>query len=473
MLAYSKTYDEFRRDINGGVIVSQIQLALNRDFSESEKKSFKVSLGSVKNALENVDIPPKAQVGLELNVPLTNKRIDFIIAGEDNKQQKNVVIVELKQWEKVKHTNMNDIVLLGTEEKVHPSWQAFTYGTTISNFNEYVEDNPVNIYTCCFLHDYDTNYTDEIKNEVYTEGLKKSPAFIGDEWVKFAKFIGGKIQKESDVNLLYEISNGRIKPSQLLVDCLADSLNGNSKIELIDQQRVVFSNLKQEIKKSLSTNKRKVIIVKGGAGTGKSLIALHLLGELHKQGKTAFYVAKSSYIKESYYKMLTRDIPNYQILRTLFRGSGDFHKENYNMDKQFDCLIVDEAHRLTKKTKVSFMYYGENQIQEIIHASRVSVFFIDETQQVDIKDYGTIENIEKAAEAEQAEVIEDEKYVLQTQFRCNGSDDYINWVESILYNKPIESFTSNMDYDIRIFDDLIEMQKEIKKNALFKISVAH
>ena len=463
MLAYSKTYDEFRRDINGGVIVSQIQSALNRDFSESEKKSFKVSLGSVKNALENVDIPPKAQVGLELNVPLTNKRIDFIIAGEDNKQQKNVVIVELKQWEKVKHTNMNDIVLLGTEEKVHPSWQAFTYGTTISNFNEYVEDNPVNIYTCCFLHDYDTNYTDEIKNEVYTEGLKKSPAFIGDEWVKFAKFIGSKIQKESDVNLLYEISNGRIKPSQLLVDCLADSLNGNSKIELIDQQRVAFSNLKQEIKKALSTNKRKVIIVKGGAGTGKSLIALHLLGELHKQGKTAFYVAKSSYIKESYYKMLTRDIPNYQILRTLFRGSGDFHKENYNMDKQFDCLIVDEAHRLTKKTKVSFMYYGENQIQEIIHASRVSVFFIDETQQVDIKDYGTIENIKKAAEAEQAEVIEDEKYVLQTQFRCNGSDDYINWVESILYNKPIESFASNMDYDIRIFDDLIEMQKEIKK----------
>lgn len=78
------------------------------------------------------------------------------------------------------------------------------------------------------------------------------------------------------------------------------------------------------------------------AGTGKSLIALHLLGELHRKGMTAFYVAKSSYIKESYFKILTRDIPDYKILRTLFRGSGDFHKEAFSGDKRFDCLIVDD-----------------------------------------------------------------------------------------------------------------------------------
>ena len=463
MLAYNKTYTEFCQDINAGQIVVQIQKALNRDFSDSEKKSFRVSLSSIKNALSNVSIPGKAHVGLELNVPLTNKRIDFIIAGEDDNHQKNVVIVELKQWDKVKHTDMSDIVLLGQEERVHPSWQAFSYGTTIANFNEYVENNPVYIYSCSFLHDYLTEYADEIKNDVYSEGLAKSPAFISDEWIKFAEFIGSKIKKETDVNLLYEISNGRIKPSKFLVDCLTDSLTGNNQIELIDQQRIAFSNIKKEIKTGLATNTRKVIIVKGGAGTGKSLIALNLLGELHKEGKTAFYVAKSSYIKESYYKMLTRDIPDYKILRTLFRGSGDFHKENFNMDKQFDCLIVDEAHRLTEKTKVSFMYYGQNQIQEIIHASKVSVFFIDETQQVDIKDFGTIENIKAAAYAEKAEIVEDEKYVLKSQFRCNGSDEYVNWVESVLYDKPSESMTQIMDYEIKIFDSVLEMFDAIKQ----------
>ena len=463
MLAYNKTYRDFCDDINRGIIVAQIQNALQRNFTESQKKSFRVSLSSVKNALSNTSIPSNAQVGLEFTVPLTNKRIDFIIAGEDEHSQKNVIIVELKQWESVQHTEMSDIVMLGMQEHVHPSWQAFSYGTTISNFNEYVEDNPVNIYTCCFLHDYKTEYADEIRNEVYTEGLEKAPAFISDEWVRFAEFVGSKIQKESDVNLLYEISNGRIKPSKFLVDCLSDSLNGNNKIELIDQQRIAFSSIKQEIKKALATNTRKVIIVKGGAGTGKSLIALHLLGELHRKGRTAFYVAKSSYIKESYYKMLTRDIPNYKVLRTLFRGSGDFHKENYNMDKQFDCLIVDEAHRLTEKTKVSFMYYGNNQIQEIIHASKCSVFFIDETQQIDIKDFGTIENIKKAAEAEHADVIEDDRFVLKSQFRCNGSEEYISWVEELLYDKPIEDMSGLMDYDIQLFDDLVEMQNAIKQ----------
>ena len=463
MLAYVKTYNDFCNDIKGGMIVNQIQSALKRKFSESEQKSFRISLASLNAALSNVDIPEKAQVGLELNVPLTNKRIDFIIAGEDEKKQKNVVIVELKQWEKVQHTDLSDIVLLGTEQRVHPSWQAFSYGTTISNFNEYIEENPVNIYTCCFLHDYNKEYEAEIKHNVYSEGLNKSPAFISDEWIKFANFIGSKIKTESTVNLLYEISNGRIKPSKFLVDSLADSLNGNSKIELIDQQRIAFSNIKKVINEALKTNKRKVIIVKGGAGTGKSLIALHLLGELHRKGKTAFYVAKSSYIKEAYFKMLTRNIPDYKILRTLFRGSGEFHKENFNIDKQFDCLIVDEAHRLTQKTKVSFMYYGNNQIQEIIHAAKVSVFFIDETQQIDIKDFGTIANIKKAAQAEGADVIEDEKYTLKSQFRCNGSDEYINWIESILYNKPYTEMTQLMDYDIKIFDNALEMHEAIRK----------
>ena len=463
MLAYSKTYGDFCNDINRGQIVSQIQTALCRDFSPGEKRSFRISLSSLKNALSNIDIPDEAQVGLEVRVPLTNKRIDFLIAGEDDSDQKNIVIVELKQWEQVKHTDMSDIVLLGSEEKVHPSWQVYSYGTTITNFNEYVENNPINLYSCCFLHDYRTEYEEEIKNEVYSEGLSKAPAFISDEWEEFAKFIGSKIKKASEQDILYELVNGRIKPSKFLVDCLSDSLTGNNSIELIGQQRIAFSNIKKEIEAALRTNERKVIIVKGGAGTGKSLIALHLLGELHRKGKTAFYVAKSSYIKESYYKMLTRNIPDYKILRTLFRGSGDFHKEGFNGDKQFDCLIVDEAHRLTEKTKVSFMFYGNNQIQEIIHACKVSVFFIDETQQIDIKDFGTIENIKNAADAEHAVVIEDEKYELKSQFRCNGSDEYINWVESILYNKRIKPMEELMDYDIRVFDSLPAMHQAIKE----------
>ncbi len=469
MFAYYKNYNEFCCDINQNRIIPEIIKALNRQFSESEKRAFKFSLQCVKNALGNVHIPDDVEVGIEYKVPLTNKRIDFILAGEDDHGNQNVVIVELKQWEKVKHTDMNDIVLLGNRQAVHPSWQAYSYGTTISNFNEYVDQNNVRIYSCTFLHDYDPEYDGEIRHDIYREGLTKAPAFLSSEWDKFAEFIEGKIQRKSSADLLFQIEQGRIKPSEFLVNTLAESLNGNHYFELIGDQRIVYSNLVKEVTKGVNDRlrKRKVIIVKGGAGTGKSVIAIRLLESLvHDKHYSAFYVAKSSYIKESYYKMLTRNVPNYKHLRTLFLGSGDFYKEGNNSSKQFDCLIVDEAHRLTEQTKRSFMFYGENQIKEIIHASKVSVFFIDETQQIDIKDFGTIENIRKAAEDEQAEILEEKRFELNSQFRCNGSDEYISWVESILYNKKFVSSSEKLDYTIEVVDTPEEMHEIIKQKNM-------
>lgn len=469
MLAYHKTYQGFCADINHNRIIQEIQTALHRNFAPSELKAFKFSLQCVKNALGNIEVPDEAQVGIEYKVPLTNKRIDFLLAGEDDKGNRNVVIVELKQWQKVTHTEMNDIVLLGTRQAVHPSWQAYSYGATISNFNEYVDKNNVRIYTCTFLHDYDDQYEQEIRNEVYSEGLQKAPAFLSGEWDAFAEFIGAKIKRKCDVDLLFEIEQGRIKPSEFLVNTLGQALNGNSPFELIGDQRIVYSNLIDEVRKGVndSLRKRKVILVKGGAGTGKSVIAIRLLEALiHQYHYSAFYVAKSSYIKESYYKMLTKDVPDYKHLRSLFLGSGEFHKEGRNTSKQFDCLIVDEAHRLTQKTKVSFMYYGENQIQEIIHASRVTVFFLDETQQIDIKDFGTRENILAAAEAEDAVVLEEPRFELHSQFRCNGSDEYVSWVESVLYNKKFVSDGEPLKYTVEIVDNAEQLHEIIKQKNM-------
>ena len=364
MLAYNKTYSEFCDDINSGQIVLRITDALGRDFSLSEKKAFKISLSSVKNALANVTIPSEAQVGVELNVPLTNKRIDFIIAGEDDDDRKNVVIVELKQWDKVKHTDMSDIVLLGHEEKVHPSWQAFSYGTTISNFNEYVEDNPVNIYSCSFLHDYDTKYVDEIKNEIYADGLKKSPAFIGDEWKRFAEFVSSKITKGSDVNLLYEISNGRIKPSKFLVDCLSDSLTGNNKIELLDKQRITFSNLKKEIDYKIKMENRQIDKLK--SNDDKNIRAI--------KGYSDFYNELTIFLNESRddFGIEEAEIPEY------FKSNINEVYQNYANIK-LDALdeISNQEHYIQslkqgiKKAKRSLKFYEsqdrESDFYEICH----------------------------------------------------------------------------------------------------------
>lgn len=126
---------------------------------------------------------------------------------------------------------------------------------------------------------------------------------------------------------------------------------------------------------------------------------------------------------------------------------------------------MTECHRLTEKTKQSWFYKGENQIKEIIHASKTSIFFIDETQNIDIKDFGTIENIIKYANELNAEIHCEDKYTLKSQFRCNGSDDYIAWLESILYNKEYIPSGMMVDYDIQVVDDILEWnQLVIEKN---------
>ncbi|NLT01461.1 MAG: DUF2075 domain-containing protein [Acholeplasmataceae bacterium] len=460
MIAYKETLRNFYSHIEQNVIAEKVMEKLGR-VGESEQRAFRNSLPAIANSLRNANLPDEVQVGIEYKIPLTSKRVDFIIAGSDEDGKDHIIVVELKQWDKVKHTDMSDIVLVGSEEHVHPSWQAYTYASTIENFNDYVQKERVEIKACAFLHNYKTLYKKELFNPIYKEGLDKAQPFISSDYIKLADFVKKHVKHASKRDLIFEIENGKIKPSKMLIDSLARMLNGNKEYELIAEQRIVFSNLYKAVKNNQNKNNKQVFIVRGGAGTGKSLIAIQLLGELYKnKGYKTFYVAKSSYVKENYFAKLTKDVPNYKFLKTLFKGSGEFIGSIKN---EFDVLIVDEAHRLTEKTKRSWLFLGENQIREIIHASKTSIFFIDETQNIDIKDFGTVDNIIRFAKLENAEVHCEDKFILKSQFRCNGSDEYIAWLDSVLYNKEFKSSFTNVDYDIKIFDDLNELHRVIKQ----------
>ena len=127
-------------------------------------------------------------------------------------------------------------------------------------------------------------------------------------------------------------------------------------------------------------------------------------------------------------------------------------------------ILADEAHRLNEKSGM-FQNIGENQIKEIIHASRCSVFFIDESQRVTTSDIGSIAEIEKWAERENSEVI---KMELVSQFRCNGSDGYLAWVDDVLQIRDTANYDlEGIDYDIQICDSPKEMERiVIEKNSI-------
>lgn len=459
MIAYNEIFDKFKYHIENNMIVDEILSKIGQKIGPSEKRAFKNSLGEMYKVLNHSTVPNDSRIGIEYKIPITTRRVDFMISGSDGTKD-HIVIVELKQWDKIDKSDTPNVVMLGNREYTHPSWQAYSYAATISHFNEAVEKEDIGITPIAFLHDYKYQYLDLLTDDIYDEAIKLAPVFIEKDYEKLKKFIENYIKYPSKKDLLFEIENGKIKPSKMLVNALGNMLNNNEEFILIDEQKIVSEKLFKIAKSHQNVqDKKQVIIVEGGAGTGKSIIAIDLLGKLINKGLITFYVAKSSYVKENYFKMLTKDVPRYSYLKTLFKGSGQFIDSSSD---QFNCLIVDEAHRLTERTKRSFMYYGENQIKEIINAAKVSIFFIDSKQSVDIKDFGTMQEIKKWAEFYDADIHVGDHFRLNAQFRCNGSDEYLAWVDSFVYNEPYQKSDQKVDYEVKVFDSILDLKEAIK-----------
>ena len=408
------------------------------------------------------------QVAIEYQIPQTSKRVDFIVAGCDEQQQNNVVVIELKQWEEAERTNKHGIVTTFTGGSIkavaHPSYQAYSYAKTIENFNATVQDECIGIHPCAYLHNYLEKNRLEIDNELYADIIELAPLYIKNEEQKLRDFIKKYVTKRSSKDLLYEIDNGRIRPSKALQDALGSMLNGNEEFVMIDEQKVVFETVRELVETAVKKNKKYTVIVEGGPGTGKSVVAIRLLAELIRSGTNAQYVTKNAAPRNVYFERLKRDKYKLVYVKNLFKGSGSYYDSPSN---QFDCLLVDEAHRLNAKSGM-YQNLGENQIKEIINASLVSVFFIDENQIVTTKDIGSIEEIEKWANELGSTIYRNETTVLSSQFRCNGSDGYIAFINDLIgISKTANADGFDGDYEIKVFDDPCELRSELrKKNAI-------
>ena len=253
----------------------------------------------------------------------------------------------------------------------------------------------------------------------------------------------------------------KIKPSKALIDALNNMLQGNPEFVLLDEQKVVYEKT-LFLSNIAGHRKKQVFIVEGGPGTGKSVVAINLLVELTKQGKVVQYVTKNSAPREVYIKKLVgKKLFGKARISNLFKSSGIYYDVKSNT---FDVLLVDEAHRLNRKSWV-FNNKGENQIKEIINASKCSIFFIDEDQRVTLRDIGSKSEIKKWAEEFNAKVTE---MKLELQFRCNGSDGYIAWLDNVLQIRETANFTLNdIDYEFKVYDDPQSLHHAIiKKNSI-------
>lgn len=288
----------------------------------------------------------------------------------------------------------------------------------------------------------------------YETYLEDAPAFTRGEVTKLRDFIKKSIRTGDNKELIYKIDSGRIKPSKSLQDSIAKMLKGNREFIMLDEQKVVYEEILNESRQSVQDDKKRVVIVKGGPGTGKSVVAVNLLAELTKEDQFCQYVSKNSAPRNVYRKKLKGSIRKSSV-DNMFKGSGIYTETANNM---IDTILVDEAHRLNEKSGM-FHNMGENQIKEIIHAAKCSVFFIDESQRVTLQDIGRVDEIRKWAEEEKAQVTEME---LVSQFRCSGSDGYLAWLDHTLEIRDTANFDmEDIDYDIRILDSPEKMQELI------------
>ena len=459
MLVYSTSIARFKEDVMtndiGTIIYDAYRSATGRDTGKSEIDSWMNSLRYMERVLHDGDIPQDAGVAIEYHLPQTSKRIDFILTGKDSFLRDSLILVELKQWQHAQLTESDAVVITrfqnGSRETLHPSYQAWSYKCLLEDFNQTVQDENIQLHPCAYLHNYEEDGV--ITNEFYREHISNAPLFLKRDALKLQQFIKDNVKYGDKDRIMYRIDRGKIRPSKNLADQLVSLLKGNQEFVLIDDQKVVFETALRLAKKS--TGKRKnVLIVEGGPGTGKSVVAINLLVALTDRLFVAKYITRNSAPRLVYEAKLTGTFTKTNI-SNMFSGSGIFHTAKPDI---FDCLIVDESHRLTEKS--GMFSKGENQVKEIINASKLSVFFVDENQKVTLKDIGGKEEIRRWAAQHQAEVTE---LSLESQFRCNGSDGYLAWLDNTLQIRDTANvMLETNDYDFRIMDSPTELHELIK-----------
>ncbi|MFC3040433.1 DNA/RNA helicase domain-containing protein [Virgibacillus xinjiangensis] len=470
MIVYNEKSSDFIDHIYenkiGYVLKENVYKKMNKVVSEGEFRSWENSLPEMAKVVRDSDIEKDTHILLEYKLPSTEKRIDFIIAGRDKKGKKNAMIIELKQWQKADMAEGSGIVrtFLGGRERetVHPSYQATSYKRFLMNFNESLyTDLSIQLNSCAYLHNYIANRSNEpLLNPKYNEFIGDSPIYFqfGDR--ELAKKINHLVSEGNGAEIAEAIEHGRIRPSKKLVETVGSLIEGNEEFVLLDEQKVAYEKVRSIYNQAQTkTDQKQVIIIKGGPGTGKSVIGLNLISAFLKSDAYVEYITPNQAFREILRKKVVGN-SNHMEVRNLFKGSASYVD---TPEEYFEVLICDEAHRLKEQGHMKKKIPGENQATQIIRSSKVSVFFVDDQQVISKKDIGTVKLIEEEAEKQGAEIHTVE---LESQYRCSGSGNYIQWLDSLLGFSD-EHVELEGDFDFNIVPDPHQLIEEIvdKRNG--------
>ncbi len=472
MLLYQGTSKEFVIETTKNEIVDRLEESFKRQMgygpSVAERRSWQNSLRAMALVVGMSGLKNHG-VGIEYQLPGSSKRLDFMISGLSLDKKKEAVIIELKQWEKTEAGDGDKVVtFVGQRDRdvLHPSVQVGHYRQYLTDQLEVLHEGntAIRLSACSYLHNYSLEEQDPLFDEKFKAVVAKNPVFSKDDVEKLVQYLNDLVPCGDDGSVVEEIIQSKAKPSKKLLEEIHRVVKDDSRYVLLDEQIIAYNRIISEVKRSAKTGEKAAIIVRGGPGTGKSVIALNVMGELSRIGHNTHYVTGSKAFTETIRKILGT------------RGAQQVKFFNSYMSVQagaIDVMVCDEAHRIrktsnnmyTKKDKRS----NKSQLEELFDASKVAVFFIDDRQIVRPDEIGSSRLIAEFAKSHDIRLYECD---LTAQFRCNGSDAFINWVNHTLNIEVTANpfWEASNPFEFKIFDSPEALEKAIHAKAAEKAS---
>ena len=492
-ILYQASQSQFIRDVERNYVSQKMRHAAEQagiHSAENEIASWENNAPHVSRLLTQCGAKD-SYVTFEFLVPFSRKRIDCMIYGTGDDNSENVIHIELKQWSNKtvglaesdgnfttdeSTSRQQDDVIFNVEAftghanriVAHPSQQVKGYQGYLSNFIEVFSNHEVELTGLAYCYNYTKNDASKpscLFDEKYATLLEQFPTYAKDQFDDLTGKLTRLLRKGAGISIFNKVMQSPIRPSKKLLNEVSTMIESGdiSAFSLIEDQivaRNIIINKIREMRANSSRNKKNFIIVNGGPGTGKTVIALHILAELAKlsnngNGLNVHYATKSKPLLEGVRAQLST------TSRLLFSNVTSFVPSSSD-ENSVDVLLVDEAHRIQKNANNQYTK-AENrtdlsQIDTIIRAAKITVFFIDDRQAIRGVEIGSASMIREAAERWNASVEECE---LKSQFRCNGSDNYLNWLEQVLYNKQVTSHFDTEDFDLRIMDSPQKMYESL------------
>lgn len=465
MRLYSGNSKQFIKDTTQNQIADKLENAFFSYYrykpSPNEKNSWTNSLRAVSLLFQSANLLDHG-ILLEYQLPLSSRRLDCMICGKDSDTRDNSVILELKQWSTCEDANGDNEVLtwVGGRKKdvLHPSVQVGQYKMYLEDTHTAFYDglSPVLLNACTYLHNYKYDQNDAIFAPKFEAALAKFPLFTADDSDRLEDYLVDKLENGQGLEVLKRVEESKFRTSKTLMDHVGNTIKGQPEYVLLDEQLIVYDQVLSQAKRGFHDGKKAAIIIKGGPGTGKSVIAINLMADLLIKEYNTYYATGSKAFTETLRAKIGR------------RGAAQFKYFNSFTTAEpnsIDVMICDEAHRIwdtsnsrfTKKDKRSNL----KLVEEIIKASKVAVFFIDDLQIVRPREIGSVPYIKEYAEKYNCRIFEHE---LDIQFRCSGSDAFVNWVDNTLgIRKTVNIlWTSEEDFDFKIFGSPEELEAAIK-----------